>query len=159
MEDFLNSFISNFKMGMRQAALKRASTGFLEYLYDFRGKSVYISNDLVYGHTGVSKAPGAICTKISSEYIIVVNRAFLELSDELQCAIYSHEYGHIMLDHLSKLTEQNRLMLEYEADLYARDILGQDIKAVLYYFLSLKQFKEERLKNEIILRLANLNNN
>lgn len=157
MNDFLNSFISNFKMGMRQAALKRASQGFLEYLYDFRKISVYISNDLVYAHTGVSKAPGAICTKIGSEHIIVVNRAFLELPDDLQSAIYAHEYAHVVLDHLSKLTEKNRLMLEYEADLYARDILGHDIKAVLYYFLTLKQFKEDRLREEIILRLANLN--
>lgn len=163
MKDFIVGFKEAFTLNLRQSALKRASVTILISMDTYRGIDVFESNDFIYGHTGLYRAPGAVTTNIEGRPIILINRAFLKLSKDIQQAIYAHEYAHILLDHVNQLEDINntksRIELEYEADLYARDVLGADIYKVLKYFLSNKIYKEKRIREELVKRIFNLSLN
>lgn len=163
MKDFIVGFKEAFTLSLRQAALKRASVTILISMDTYRGIDIFESNDFIYGQTGLSKAPCAVTTNIEGRPIILINRAFLGLPKDIQQAIYAHEYAHILLDHVKQLEDINntksRIDLEYEADLYARDVLGADIYKVLKYFLSNKIYREKRIREELVKRIFNLSLN
>lgn len=163
MKDFIVGFKEAFTLSLRQAALKRASVTILISMDTYRGIDIFESNDFIYGHTGLYRAPGAVTTNVEGRSIILINRAFLKLPKDIQLSIYAHEYAHILLDHVNQLEDINntksRIDLEYEADLYARDVLGADIYKVLKYFLSNKIYREKRIRKELVKRIFNLSLN
>ena len=163
MKDFIVGFKEAFTLNLRQSALKRASVTILISMDTYRGIDVFESNDFIYGHTGLYRAPYAVTTNEGGKSIILVNRAFLGLPVSIQQAIYAHEYAHILLDHVKQIEDINntksRIELEYEADLYARDVLGADIYKVLKYFLSNKIYREKRIREELVKRIFNLSLN
>lgn len=72
----------------------------------------------------------AMARQLTGDYLIIVNKAFLDLPWEIQEAIYAHEYGHYALGHLEQSQGVRNFQHELEADAYSAS-LGLDMARAL----------------------------
>lgn len=146
----------HFMVGVRQQAAKRAAVTPLFSNVKYKDVFVYTSNDFVLAHTGTIRVPNAVTTIIEGSHCIFINEKFKTLSEDLQDIIFAHEYAHIQLQHAFQTEIKSHILMEFEADLYARDVLGADVENLLLHFLSSKGYKASRIQFELNARLDNI---
>ena len=146
----------HFMRGVRQEAAKRAATTPLFSDIKYKDVTVFTSNDFVLAHTGTIKIPNAVTTVVEGEHYIFINEKFKTLPQDVQDIIFAHEYAHIQLKHAFQIAIKSHLTMEFEADLYARDVLDADIESLMLFFLNHKGYKSSRIQNELHARLDNI---
>ena len=111
---------------------------------EIHGKRVVVDKHLLLGN-GVTIA--AVLPLPINGWTIVVDDAFLKLSEASQKAILAHEEGHVELGHIYKITQENvkerareikagRVQaIELEADRYAADKVGEKVMIEALYEL------------------------
>lgn len=127
----------------------------IETIGEHRGLTIWLSNDITIVKTGaLPESPSCLVLKLPEMElpVIVVNKAFTEMPENIQHSWLDHEYGHYALGHLDNFNGRS-LQAELEADAYSVSEGNHMLDALEYVLKHNVMLKHQR---EFMIRIQAL---